>query len=189
MLHLVDLPVLELYRVLVPTRWLIPSWRGLLPLSGLLEVIPQRSATTRVSIRTQTVWYYGRIPFAVSANSLEFPRTDSRRCYSPSGGLRIPVDQLKSRISKVNLCMIKACCNLYLPPESQPGSGTVYYSVVAGRFRSVQYFYLALRTLSSLRTTSLSSHAVCLLPYSSSLHLTPHNGFSNTTVSVPLQWR
>ena len=77
--------------------------------------------------------------------------------------LRVPVDQLKSRLSKVNPGVIKACCDLYLSPKISPKSKTARYDVIAKRFRcrsvllfsltDVEFFkdYFALFPLSSMR--------------------------------------
>ena len=50
--------------------------------------------------------------------------------------LQVPVNQLKSRLSKIDLGVIKACCDQYLSPESPPKPKTGKYSVVVERFRS-----------------------------------------------------
>jgi hypothetical protein len=58
---------------------------------------------------------------------------DDTGATSTANWLQIPVDQLKSRLSKVDLGIVKACCNLYLSPESPPKSKTARYTVIAGR--------------------------------------------------------
>jgi len=58
----------------------------------------------------------------------------------PVNWLQVPVNQHKSRLSKVDASVIRGCCNLYLSPEAPP------------------------QTLSFLRITSLCSHVVYLLP-------------------------
>jgi hypothetical protein len=58
---------------------------------------------------------------------------DDTGATSTANWLQIPVDQLKSRLSKVDLGIVKACCDLYLSPESPPKSKTARYTVIAGR--------------------------------------------------------
>ena len=58
--------------------------------------------------------------------------------------LQIPVNQLKSRLLKVDLSAIKVCCDLYLAPESLPKSKTTKYSVVTKHFRLCSIFLIGL---------------------------------------------
>lgn len=54
--------------------------------------------------------------------------------------LRVPVDHLKSRLSKVDMGVIKACCNLYVSPNETPKSKTGRYGIIAKRFQSRSLF-------------------------------------------------
>ena len=54
--------------------------------------------------------------------------------------LRVPVDHLKSRLSKVDMGVIKACCDLYVSPNETPKSKTGRYGIIAERFRSRSLF-------------------------------------------------
>ncbi|KAF9648668.1 hypothetical protein BDM02DRAFT_3128872 [Thelephora ganbajun] len=58
--------------------------------------------------------------------------------------LQVPIEQLKSCLSKVDLSVIKAYCDLYLSPQSPPKSKIAKYGVIAKcfRFRSVFLFGL-----------------------------------------------
>jgi len=77
--------------------------------------------------------------------------------------LQVPLNQLKSRLSKVELDEIKACCDLYLSPELSPKSKTGKYSVVAERFRSRSVF------LFSLPEAEFLKNYLALLPHSLSV--------------------
>ena len=74
--------------------------------------------------------------------------------------LQVPVSQLKSRLSKVDHNVIKACCELYLSPESPPKSKTGKYGVVAERFRLRSIFLFNLLDVEFLK------NYLALLPYS-----------------------
>ena len=64
--------------------------------------------------------------------------------------LQIPVNQLKSRLLKVDLSAIKVCCDLYLAPESSPKSKTAKYSVVTEHFRLRSIFLIGLSDVTFL---------------------------------------
>jgi hypothetical protein len=74
--------------------------------------------------------------------------------------LQVPVNQLKSRLSKVDLGVIKACCDQFLSPESPPKSKTGKYSVVVERFRSRSILLFGLSEVEFLK------NYVALFPYS-----------------------
>ena len=59
--------------------------------------------------------------------------------------LQVPIDGLKSRLSKVDSSVIKMCCDLYLSPNPTPRSKTEKYGVIAERFRfrSLFLFHLS----------------------------------------------
>jgi len=60
------------------------------------------------------------------------PKTASGRCSLFGKLATSPVSQLKSRLSKVDLGVVKECCGLYLSPESPPGEYTVWLPNVSG---------------------------------------------------------
>ena len=74
--------------------------------------------------------------------------------------LQVPVNQLKSCLSKVDPGVIKICCDLYLSPVSSPKSKTKKYSVITGRFRSRLTFLFDLSHVKFLK----NYFALC--PYS-----------------------
>jgi len=73
--------------------------------------------------------------------------------------LQLSINQLKSRLSKVELSAIKACCDLYLSPESSPKSKTGKYGVVAECFRSRSVFLFSLPEVEFLK------NYLALFPY------------------------
>jgi hypothetical protein len=73
--------------------------------------------------------------------------------------LRVPIDRLTSRLSKVDSSVIKACCDLYLSPDPTPKSKTGRYSAIAKRFRSRSLF------LFHVSDVELLKHYFVLIPY------------------------
>jgi len=63
--------------------------------------------------------------------------TEDDATSDPSvNSLRMPVGQLKSRLSKVDSSVIKIWCDLNVPPNPVPRTKTGKYSLIAERFRS-----------------------------------------------------
>ena len=90
---------------------------------------------------TQTIWSDGCVAAVVRVDSLEPTWVDRRQCYSCLGDwLRVPVDHLKSHLSKVDTGAIKACCDLYLSPNCTPKLKTGRYGIIVERFRSRSLF-------------------------------------------------
>ena len=75
--------------------------------------------------------------------------------------LQVPIDgdHLKSRLSKVDSSVIKACCDLYLSPDPIPKSKTGRYSAIAKRFRRRSLF------LFHLSDVELLKNYFALIPY------------------------
>ena len=65
--------------------------------------------------------------------------------------LQVPVNQLKSRLSKVDPSVIKTCCDLYLSPALSPKSKTEKYGVITSCFRSRSTFLFDLSHVEFLK--------------------------------------
>ena len=76
----------------------------------------------------------------------------------------IDVDHLKPRLSKVDLRVIKSCCDLYLSPDPTPKSKTGKYCAIAERFRSRSLFFFHISDIEFFK------NYFSLFPYSLPTH-------------------